>query len=252
MEGLHLLKHIIQKGDWMVKIDLKDAYFTVPIDPKHKHFLRFIYGLKRYQFVSPLWLRSGSFDIQIFRYCLRLIIYLDDKILFNHTQEGAQVDRDTTLWLLQNLGFVINWKKSVLTPSQSLEYLGFVIKSLEMSLILPDGKVEQLVQTCRDLIRAGSASVRTLSHVIVHPAPLHYRHLQRLQVEGLLKGQGYEAIVPLNEVCRKDLQRWIDQLTMWNGRSIITPAPDMTITTDASLKGWGEYVRGNTQGVCGL
>ena len=44
MEGLHLLKHLIQKGDWMIKIDLKDAYFTVPINPEHQPLLRFIYG----------------------------------------------------------------------------------------------------------------------------------------------------------------------------------------------------------------
>ena len=31
MEGLFLLKEIIQKNDYMCKIDLKDAYFAVPL-----------------------------------------------------------------------------------------------------------------------------------------------------------------------------------------------------------------------------
>ena len=30
MEGLSQLKHIIQEGDWMCKLDLKEAYFSVP------------------------------------------------------------------------------------------------------------------------------------------------------------------------------------------------------------------------------
>ena len=45
MEGLlHLLKHIIQEKDFMIKIDLKDAYFCVPMSQQHQPFLRFIWG----------------------------------------------------------------------------------------------------------------------------------------------------------------------------------------------------------------
>ena len=32
MEGLSQLKHLIQEGDWMCKLGLKDAYFTSPLD----------------------------------------------------------------------------------------------------------------------------------------------------------------------------------------------------------------------------
>jgi hypothetical protein len=71
---------------------------------------------------------------------LRLIVYLDDIILFTQTPNRILQDRDTTLWLLQQLGFVINWKKSVLIPAQSMEYLGFVINYLELTLALPGGK----------------------------------------------------------------------------------------------------------------
>ena len=31
MEGMAMLKSILQKGDWMVSIDLKDAYLSVPV-----------------------------------------------------------------------------------------------------------------------------------------------------------------------------------------------------------------------------
>ena len=29
-EGIHMVSDLIRKGDFMVKIDLKDSYFTVP------------------------------------------------------------------------------------------------------------------------------------------------------------------------------------------------------------------------------
>ena len=32
MEGIHLVKDLLQEGDWMVKMDLKDVYFSIPID----------------------------------------------------------------------------------------------------------------------------------------------------------------------------------------------------------------------------
>ena len=53
MEGLYLLKHLVQTGDWMIKIDLKDAYFTVPVSNQHQTHWRFMHGGLRYQFFLP-------------------------------------------------------------------------------------------------------------------------------------------------------------------------------------------------------
>ena len=38
------------KGEWLVSIDLKDAYFDVPIHPKSQHLLRFHVDKQTYQF----------------------------------------------------------------------------------------------------------------------------------------------------------------------------------------------------------
>ena len=37
-----MLKDLLMKGDYLVKIDLKDAYLTVPISHKHQKFLCFL------------------------------------------------------------------------------------------------------------------------------------------------------------------------------------------------------------------
>jgi len=50
IEGLYLLKHLVQTGDWMTKTDLKDAYFTVPLSKQNQPLLRFMHGSLRYQF----------------------------------------------------------------------------------------------------------------------------------------------------------------------------------------------------------
>lgn len=41
MEGLHTLRDLLKKGDWMTKVDLKDAYFMIPFQQHDKTFLRF-------------------------------------------------------------------------------------------------------------------------------------------------------------------------------------------------------------------
>ena len=51
MEDLSQLKHIIQEGDWMCKLDLKDAYFTVPLDQDSRKFVRFQWKENPYEFM---------------------------------------------------------------------------------------------------------------------------------------------------------------------------------------------------------
>uniref|UniRef100_H2ZV35 Reverse transcriptase domain-containing protein n=1 Tax=Latimeria chalumnae TaxID=7897 RepID=H2ZV35_LATCH len=41
MEGTHLLKDALQSQDWMAHLDLKDAYFMIPIHPRDRKYLRF-------------------------------------------------------------------------------------------------------------------------------------------------------------------------------------------------------------------
>ena len=50
MEGFHMVKDLVKPGDWLAKLDLKDAYFLVPVDPNHQKFLQFQWQGNLYQF----------------------------------------------------------------------------------------------------------------------------------------------------------------------------------------------------------
>lgn len=50
MEGLHVVGDLLQKGDWMCQVDLKDAYFAIKIWSKHRPLLHFIGGMEMFQF----------------------------------------------------------------------------------------------------------------------------------------------------------------------------------------------------------
>ena len=41
MEGVHLIKDLFQKNDFMIKVDLKDAYFSIPLHKDARKFMRF-------------------------------------------------------------------------------------------------------------------------------------------------------------------------------------------------------------------
>ena len=52
METLQSVLLSVRRGDWMVSIDLKDAYLQVPMHPESRKFLRFMAFGKVYQFRS--------------------------------------------------------------------------------------------------------------------------------------------------------------------------------------------------------
>ena len=56
--------------------------------------------------------------------------------------------------------------------------------------------------------------------------------------------QNYQSPVQLSPQAVEDLQWWVLHLSTWNGRSLITQQASLTITTDASLQGWGATCNG--------
>jgi hypothetical protein len=59
--------HAIRAGDWAVSIDLRDAYFHIPIYPEDRKYLRFGWRGRLFQFcVLPFGLSPGGFHDQVF------------------------------------------------------------------------------------------------------------------------------------------------------------------------------------------
>ena len=50
MEGIQMLKDLLKPGDWMTKVDLKDAYFMIPVATDHRKLLQFKWLRETYQF----------------------------------------------------------------------------------------------------------------------------------------------------------------------------------------------------------
>ena len=137
-------------------------------------------------------------------------------------------------------------------PTQQLEFLGFLVNSRDMTLLLPDCKVEAIKAHCLCLLARQDVSVWELSKLIgkltasiqaIFPAPLHYRSLQHLKHQALAQQKGFDATIALSSEAREELHWWSAHLDAWNGRALLRPAPDLIIETNASGRAGGQYAR---------
>ena len=162
MKGMHCLQNILKKGDYMCKLDLKDAYCSLPLNPPSKKFVWFLWSGKLYELIclcfrlSPtprIFTKLLKIPVSVLRHPNMLIlIYLDDMLLIGYTIEETLMARDKIIFLLQWLGFVLNLNKSVLTPSQIIEFLLVTVDSLITILYLPEKKVSKFQKQCQELL----------------------------------------------------------------------------------------------------
>ena len=153
MEDISQLKDILQRGDYMTKLDLQNAYLTIPLGPKSKIFSRFWWKGVLYQFtclpfgLSPsarLFTKTLKPVIAFLRSVgIRLLIFLDDILIMADSLERAAEHTEIVIRVLESSGFVIKKRKSILKPTQTILFLGFIVNSLKMLLLLPEEKLQK-------------------------------------------------------------------------------------------------------------
>ena len=113
MEGITAMKGLVQRDDWMVKLDMKDAYLSVPIYPPHRRFLRFQWRGKIWEFKSlPFELRSAPHAFTkllkpivalLRKLGIRCILYLDDMLIMSQSRVDLQSQLATAIDLLTGI-----------------------------------------------------------------------------------------------------------------------------------------------------
>ena len=264
MEGMGTLRELLRMNDWMVKVDLKDAYFTIPIHPNHQPYLRFMVGQKHYQFTClPFGLSCAPWaftkvmkPVAIFLRSMgvRMIVYIDDILLMGDSPNQVESHLETLIFILTNLGFIINVPKSVTTPTQIIEFLGLLVNSTSLHLSLPGEKLHHIRTEVKQLLQKEQVTARQLAQIIgklnaasqaVLPAPLFYHSLQGDLQRGLSNNnQSYNALLYLSPLAKEELSWWQEMLGRWNGKVLLHQQESVIIKSDASLQGWGAVCNG--------
>lgn len=161
---------------FMAKIDLKEAYLTIPLDESATIFFRFIFEGQLYEFiVLPFGFNEAPY---LFTKIMRPILnhlrgeghlsvcYLDDWLLFGESYEACVSNVNRTIQLLQSLGWVVNFEKCTLTPCQTCTFLGFVFDSSNMTLGLPLEKRRKLANLLTHFSELRECKIRDFARLV--------------------------------------------------------------------------------------
>ena len=269
METIQHVCHIINPKDYLTSIDLRDAFLHVPIHPSSRQYLQFIWRDKLYQFkVLPFGLSLAPLVFTkvlkpLLRWArrrgIRISAYLDDLIIAAKSKSRSLKATALVLDKLKSLGFLTKESKSSLTPSRTLQHLGFEIDTTTMTLKIPGQKIRDVRREASKLAHKGQCTVRQLSSFIgkaiamtaaVFPARLKVQHLQAVKIQALKSGSAWEDSVSITLEATDELLWWRTHLRQWNGLSWIVSNPQVDIYTDSSSSGWGVVI--NNQSYKGL
>jgi hypothetical protein len=259
MEGIATVRHTVRQGDFLAKVDLTDAYFTIPIFRGHRKYLRFRWGRKTFEYTclpfglcaSP-WVFTKLLKVAVTflrRSGIRLVIYLDDLLIVGTTTQECSDAVAQVIHVLESLGFLINFNKSETVPTQCIEYIGLITNSVSMSFCLTDKKICDIRRLCTEVLKKGKCSLRQLAKIIgnlnwasyaVNFAQAHFRSLQATFISSSrTNNDNLDAVIYLNDDIRADLKWWTTSADFTSGKPLLLSRPDMRLSSDACLSGWG-------------
>ncbi|KAL7306209.1 hypothetical protein TKK_0001650 [Trichogramma kaykai] len=263
LEDGRTVAKIMEENCYMASIDLKDAYYLIPMHKSYRKYLRFKHNKNYYEF-SCL-----AFGLNIAPYIftkllkpvvahlrnqgLKSVIYSDDLMLFGKTYNDCLLNVNRTKALLIDLGFIINDnKKSKLIPSLRCKYLGFIYDSQNMTIELPEEKVEKIKKII-NLELNQKIKIRKLAEIVgyltsccsaVNYSWLYTKSCERAKFLALKSNKN-----DFNRSMNITFEM-IEELTWWKSidkkskNTIKRPKYDQEIFSDASLTGWGAVCNG--------
>ena len=271
MDTLKSILTLVTPNIFMTKLDIKDAYYSVPILEEHQKLLKFTVAGKLYKFlVLPNGYTAGPRKFtkllkpalaKLRQKNITLAAYLDDMFLRGVSFVVCRENLLKVIELLRSLGFTIHPDKTLFEPSQEIEFLGFIINSVTMTVRLTTIKKAELQEFCSWVLSLADTpkaiSIRDIAKLLgkitstfigVPEGKLHYRKLERAKTEALSVHRGkYERPIHISEDARKEIRWWRDNI-MDSFSPIYRGNPTIVLTTDASKRGWGAVVEGDRTG----
>lgn len=249
---------LLERNCYMASLDLKDAYYSVAVQPSHRKYLRFMWNNILYQFTC---LPNGLSP------CQRKFTKLLKPPLATLHKQGHVLSSyiDDLFVLARTYGRCVtnvpnHPDKSVFIPSQRLVLLGFIIDSVAMTITLTPEKAFSVKEACSSLLE-GVTTIREVARVIgkvissfpgVICGPLHYRSLEHDKTRALQSCMGnFDCPMSLSEDSYRELDWWIKHIDQ--SFNVISPRQPLQLSPTMRLAPVGEqYLELLAQGVLGL
>ena len=266
MDTLAKVLNLVHENDWAVSLDLKDAYFHIPVHPSHQKYLRFCILGQCFQFQAMCFGPTQAPRVftkvvsvvhvaaHLRMHNIRLVAYLDDWLVVNKIKHQLIQDREKVLNLLTHLGFIINVKKSQLVPCQEIVYLGSMFK-LNLGQVCPTkDRIQSLVEAMQLLTACQTASAMQFLRVLgimascielipyarlrMRPIQIHLLHFWKPASKDL------DFQVPITQHLKEHLHWWFQPANTLKGRFLHQWCATKILTTDASKTGYGAHLEG--------
>ena len=261
-EDLRIAMLMLEKGDLLIKFDLKSGYHHLDIFVAHQVYLGFAWELQgktRYFVftVLPFGLSSACYAFtKLLRPLIgywrgqgiRVVLYLDDGIVaIKDTELAGSVSkqiRDD----LSKAGFVVNEAKSLWTPMKKLVWLGFEIDLELGKLVVPDPKLVNTCDLLNSLVDSPVVPARKLASAVgkIISMSLAIGPVARLMTRSLYtilnNRRSWCSQLPLSIDAKNELKFWLDKIREFNGQDLWPkPSAVRVVFSDASDTGFGGY-----------
>ena len=265
MDTPRVIRQALTTGLWATSVDFSDAYHHIPIHPRHRQFLAFQVGERKF------WYKASPFGLaplpQVFteiftalkvfarqRYDVMVFQYLDDWLLLSRDRQHLAQATLRFVRLCMDLGIVVNLAKSELVPTQRLVHLGIDWNFATCIVRPPQEKIMKLRHTLAIIIKTRKARLPLLESVRGQLASLektvpygriNFRFFQALVTRAVKVGRNNRWITLTSEAVA-DLWWWAQEDHLAQGSPFQPPVPEVTVTSDASMHGWGASFEGQT------
>ena len=176
MGSINQVIDIIRPNVYMASIDLKDAFYSIPI---HHQNVKSIWNLLFFQkYLNTnaclMFMDQSHASLQkypkfpfhtyevkgLYQWYL-LMIHNYRLIITKHVFTTLKIQLNYCIHY-----YSIHPTKSILTPTQRITLLGFVIDSIQMTLEIPEEKKNKIHNLCLEILQKEKITLRTLASVI--------------------------------------------------------------------------------------
>lgn len=248
-------RQLLVRNDWLTALDIQDAYLHVPVLKRLHRFLSFSWQGETYSYqclpfglnVAPRsFTKLMTFPRKILGEAgISALFYLDDILLWSNSEDKSKANTQKAMEVLSSLGFLLNQKKSKLTPTQELDWLGLKWNTRLASVGLPLDKQVSLQQLVSSTVQKESLRLISWQQLL---GALNFASqalpLGRLRFRALVLHspspafQGSPALM-ISDHLRRALLWWTRPMNLSLSSPWRPPHPSLIVWSDASDKAWG-------------
>ena len=237
METPRSVLNSIRPGDWMISLDLQDAYLQVPVHHDSRRYLRFMVDEKPFQFRVGTSVRHPP---QAWGQDASLPGRLAHPGLFKDRLSSVEGQAPVSLYRTWHPGQpheVVSGSLSVHSVLRHGDPFSAFYCSSHTSTSQQSHSTDRGVP-----VNPVSSSVPLSSLILLVSGRMIRMRLLQLCLKDQWDFLDDQFQVSWSPLCREDLLWWSREVQLREGVSLSLPAPDISFFSDASDVGWGALV----------